>query len=52
MREDDTDFIEDVNAFITGLNDTDGVYDMLREKYDDIVAEDLPGQGVDFYIYD
>ena len=52
MREDDTDFVDDVNAFIAGLNDTDGVYDMLREKYDDVVAEDLPGQGVDFYIYD
>ena len=52
MREDDTDFINDINAFIAGLNDADGVYDMLREKYDAIVAEDLPGQGVDVYIYD
>ena len=52
MREDDVDFKTDVNAFIAGLNDADGVYDMLRDKYDDVVAEDLPGQGVDFYIYD
>ena len=42
----------DVNAFIALLNETDGVYDMLREKYDAIVAEVLPGQGLDFYIYD
>ena len=52
MREDDTELKADVNAFIAGLNDAEGVYDMLREKYDDIVAEALPGQGVDFYIYD
>lgn len=52
MREDDTDFINDVNAFIAGLSDTGGVYDMLREDYDSIIAEALPGQGLDFYIYD
>ena len=52
MREDDTELKADINAFIAGLNETDGVYDMLREKYDGIVAEVLPGQGVDFYIYD
>lgn len=52
MRDDDAQFKADVNAFIAGLDDTDGVYDMLREKYDDIVAEGLPGQGVDFFIYD
>jgi len=52
MRDDDAQFKDDVNSFIAGLNDTDGVYDFLRDRYDDIVAEDLPGQGVDFYIYD
>lgn len=52
MREDDTDFIADVNEFIAGLNEADGVYDMLREDYDAIIAEDLPGKGLDFYIYD
>lgn len=52
MRDDDAEFEASVNAFIASLNDEDGVYDDLRDKYDDIVAEDLPGQGVDFYIYD
>ena len=38
MRENDTDFVNEVNAFIAGLNDTDGVYDALREKYDAYIA--------------
>jgi len=52
MREDDTQLKIDVNEFIAGLDDTDGVFDMLREKYDSIVGEDLPSQGLDFYIYE
>ena len=52
MREDDTQLLKDVNEFIAGLNNTEGVFDMLREDYDAIIAEALPGQGLDFYIYD
>ena len=52
MREDDPQLLADVNAFIAELNDTDGVYDMLRDLYDDVISENLPGQGLDFYIYD
>ena len=52
MREDDTDLLQDVNDFIAGLNDSGGVYEVLREDYDTIIAEALPGQGLDFYIYD
>lgn len=52
MREDDTQLLADVNAFIAGLNDTDGVYDMLRDLYDDVIAVNLPGKGLDYYIYD
>ena len=52
MREDDTQLLKDVNEFIAGLNDVNGVFDILREDYDAIIAEDLPGQGLDFYIYD
>ncbi len=50
MRKSDTDLLEDVNTFIAKLGETGGVYDMLAEKYDDIIAEELPGQGLDFYI--
>ncbi|MBU1020172.1 MAG: transporter substrate-binding domain-containing protein [Firmicutes bacterium] len=51
IAKENTQLLSDVNDFIAGL-ETSGVYDMLREKYDDIIAEDLPGQGLDFYIYD
>lgn len=49
MRKSDTDLLEQVNEFIGMLNDAGGVYEMLAEKYDDIIAEELPGQGLDFY---
>lgn len=49
MRKSDTDLLEDVNAFIAMLNDENGVYARLAEKYDDIIAEGLPGQGLAFY---
>ena len=39
-----------INEFIAGL-ETNGVYDDLRNTYDSIIAEGLPGQGLDFYIY-
>lgn len=52
MREDDTELLKDINEFIAKADEPGGVYDMLREKYDDIIAVDLPGQGMDFYIYD
>lgn len=51
ISKNNTQLLEDVNEFIAGL-ETNGVYDMLREKYDDIIAADLPGQGLDFYIYE
>jgi len=49
MRLSDTDLIEDINAFIATLNDPDGPYDQLSDIYDSIIAEELPGQGLDFY---
>ncbi len=49
MRKSDTDLLEQVNAFIAALGDTGGVYERLAAKYDDIIAEELPGQGLSFY---
>lgn len=49
MRKSDTELLEDVNAFIAKLGDPNGVYARLADKYDDIIAEELPGQGLDFY---
>lgn len=49
MRKSDTDLLEDVNEFISKLGDPNGVYERLADKYDDIIAEELPGQGLAFY---
>ncbi len=51
MNKSDTDLLEQVNQFIEGLEEN-GVYDDLRDTYDSIIAEGLPGQGLDFYIHD
>lgn len=49
MRKSDTELLADVNSFIATLGDENGVYARLAEKYDDIIAEELPGQGLAFY---
>jgi polar amino acid transport system substrate-binding protein len=49
LRQSDTDLLEDVNAFIATMSEPGGVYDRLAEKYDDIIGEELPGQGLEFY---
>jgi polar amino acid transport system substrate-binding protein len=49
MRKGDTELLADVNEFISMLGDAGGVYEMLAEKYDDVIAEQLPGQGLSFY---
>ncbi len=51
MRKNDTDLLEQVNNFIAGLEEN-GVYADLRTLYDAIIAEGLPGQGLDFYIHE
>ncbi len=50
LRQDDLALLEQVNAFIASL-ESSGVYGRLRTKYDSIISEALPGQGLDFYIY-
>lgn len=49
LRKTDTLLLEQVNQFIAGL-ETNGVYNMLRQKYDAIIGETLPSQTLDFYI--
>jgi len=49
MRKSDTALLEEVNMFISMLNEPGGVYETLALKYDDIIAEELPGQGLSFY---
>lgn len=46
----DTELLAQVNEFISMLSDEGGVYERLSAKWDDVVAYELPGQGLDFYI--
>lgn len=48
LRKDDTELLDQVNKFISELN-TNGVYDRLAAKYNDTIAESLPGQTLKFY---
>ncbi len=50
VRKSDTELLEDINKFIATLDDAGGVYEMLGEKYDDIIAEELPGKTLRYYI--
>lgn len=43
-------FLESVNAFIAQLGTTGGTYDQIATMYDAVIAEGLPGQGLEFYL--
>ena len=49
-KKDVPEFQEMLNEFIDQLNRDGGTYDRLGLLYDDVVAEALPGQGVEFYL--
>jgi polar amino acid transport system substrate-binding protein len=44
-------FLESINAFIAQL-DSSGTYDDIATIYDSVIAEGLPGQGLEFYLKD
>ena len=48
VRKSDTELLAQLNEFIAGLEEN-GVYDRLAILYDDIIAEGLPGQGLEIY---
>lgn len=51
--EGNSQLLEKANDFIAGMDDDDGVYDMIRDKYDATVAELFGSDiGMDFYIYE
>lgn len=51
VRQTDVDsFLTTLNEFIAQLGRENGTYDRLAKLYDDVIAESLPGQGLDFYI--
>jgi polar amino acid transport system substrate-binding protein len=49
-KTDTASFLESLNAFIAMLDEEGGVYDQLGVMYDDIIAEQLPGQTLEFYL--
>jgi len=52
VRQGEEDLLNDINAFIAQMHDEDGVYDRLRETWDDEVEERLGRYGLDFFIYE
>ncbi len=49
-KGDVTSFLDSINEFIEMMADPDGLYDQLGVVYDSIIAEDLPGQTLEFYL--
>jgi len=52
LRKGDTELLAKVNEFIAMMDDEGGVYDDLRAKYDAIIGAGLPGETLDYYIYE
>ncbi|MCR3905564.1 MAG: transporter substrate-binding domain-containing protein [Tenericutes bacterium] len=50
VRKGNTELLEQVNAFIATFSEPDGLYDVLAEKWDDILLDRLGRYGLDFYI--
>jgi polar amino acid transport system substrate-binding protein len=51
FKKGNTDLVEKANEFIATFDDEGGLYDVLRENWDDIVLEVLEGRyGIDFYL--
>lgn len=49
-KTDTASFLISLNEFIAMLDEENGVYDRLGILYDDIIAEQLPGQTLEFYL--
>ncbi|MGM0508752.1 MAG: transporter substrate-binding domain-containing protein [Fusobacteriota bacterium] len=48
VRKKDTELLKKANEFLDKAEEN-GVYDRLAKKYNDVIAESLPGQTLDFY---
>jgi polar amino acid transport system substrate-binding protein len=49
FRKGNEDLVAQANAFIAGL-EADGVYDILRELYNDDIAANIPGETLNVYL--
>lgn len=53
VRQTDVDsFLTSLNEFIGQLDTQGGTYDEIATMYDSVIAEGLPGQGLEFYLGD
>jgi polar amino acid transport system substrate-binding protein len=50
VKKGNTELLNLANDFIATFDDEDGLYSVLREKYDDSVKAQLERYGMDFYI--
>ncbi len=50
VRKGNAALVEQANAFIATMNQTGGLYELLAEKYDDIIISSLGRFGLSFYI--
>ena len=50
VKKGNTELLEQANAFIATFNETDGLYDVLSQKWDAVLLERLGRYGLSFYI--
>jgi len=49
FRKDNEELVNQANAFIAGLEEN-GIYDILRNLYNDDIAANIPGETLDVYL--
>lgn len=52
VKEGNTELLEQANDFIQTFLETDGLYSVLEEKWDETLLENLGRYGLEFYIYE
>jgi polar amino acid transport system substrate-binding protein len=52
VKEGNTDLLAQANAFIDTFFETDGLYSVLEDKWDETLLENLGRYGLEFYIYE
>ncbi len=50
VKEGNEELLADANAFIATFNEENGLYDDLKETWEETIKENLAGRGLDFYI--
>ncbi len=52
VRQGDDELLSEANAFIAQMDEEGGVYDRLRDDWDDEIESRLDRYGLDFFIYE